>query len=73
MMVFYVVFIAMFRGSSPSIEVIVLNFIMVLFFLLLMPAMNELTAFVRSLITGEEVETKSVAAPKDNAAKDKKA
>ncbi|MBR0242420.1 hypothetical protein IJQ51_00460 [Candidatus Saccharibacteria bacterium] len=54
MMVFYVVFIAMFRGSSPSIEVIILNFVMVLFFLLLMPAMSELIVFVRSLITGEE-------------------
>ena len=54
MMVFYVVFIAMFRGSTPSIEVIILNFIMVLFFLLLMPAMNELMSFVRSLIVGEE-------------------
>ncbi len=58
MMVFYVVFIAMFRGSTPSIEVIMLNFIMVLFFLLLMPAMNELTAFVRSLIMGEETTSK---------------
>lgn len=54
MMMFYVVFIAMFRGSTPSIEVITLNFIMVLFFLLLMPAMNELLAFVRSLIVGDE-------------------
>lgn len=62
MMVFYVVFIAMFRGSTPSIEVITLNFIMVLFFLLLMPAMNELLAFVRSLIIGD-----------DNTNKDKKA
>ena len=56
MIVFYIVFIAMFKGSSPSLEVIILNFIMVLFFLLLMPAMNELTAFVRSLITDQEEE-----------------
>lgn len=54
MIVFYIIFIAMFKGSSPSIEVIVLNFIMVLFFLLLMPAMNELTTFIRSLITSQE-------------------
>ncbi len=54
MIVFYIIFLAMFRGSSPSIEVIILNFIMVLFFLLLMPAMNELTAFVRSLIAIDE-------------------
>ena len=56
MIVFYIIFIAMFKGSSPSLEVIILNFIMVLFFLLLMPAMNELTAFVRSLITDQETE-----------------
>ncbi len=54
MIVFYIVFLAMFRGSTPSIEVIALNFVMVLFFLLLMPAMSELTAFIRSLIHGEE-------------------
>ena len=54
MVVFYIIFLAMFRGSSPSIEVIILNFIMVLFFLLLMPAMNELTAFVHSLISNED-------------------
>lgn len=67
MMVFYIVFVAMFRSSKPSIEVLTLNFIMVLFFLLLMPAMNELLAFVRSLITGEEI------APKTPTQKDKKA
>lgn len=58
MMVFYVVFLAMFRGATPSLEVIILNFIMVLFFLLLMPAMSELVMFVRSLITGEEISEK---------------
>ena len=54
MIVFYLIFIAMFKGSTPSTDVIILNFIMVLFFLLLMPAMNELTSFIRSLITNQE-------------------
>lgn len=58
MIVFYIIFLAMFRGSSPSIEVIILNFIMVLFFLLLMPAMNELTSFIHSLISNEEHDAK---------------
>ena len=53
MIVFYLVFLAMFRGSTPSIEVVILNFVMVLFFLLLVPAMNELTNFVHSLISGD--------------------
>lgn len=52
MVVFYIIFAAMFRGSTPSAEVIVLNFIMVLFFLLLMPAMNELLNVIRNLISG---------------------
>ena len=50
MVIFALVFAILFRGATPSIEVIILNFIMVLFFLLLMPAMSELSNFVRSLI-----------------------
>lgn len=56
MVVFYVIFLAMFRGSSPSIEVIVLNFIMVLFFLLMMPAMNEFIGFINSLISNQQMD-----------------
>lgn len=52
MVIFSIIFAAMFRGSTPSIEVIVLNFIMILIFLLLMPALNELNVFIRSLIYG---------------------
>ena len=50
MVIFSIIFAAMFRGSTPSIEVIVLNFLMILIFLLLMPAINELNVFIRSLI-----------------------
>lgn len=53
MIVFYVVFLAMFRGSNPSTEVIVLNFIMVFFFILLMPAINGTVLFMSSLISGD--------------------
>lgn len=58
MIIFSLIFAALFRGSTPSIEVIILNFIMILIFLLLMPAMNELTTFIRSLITGQKDGTK---------------
>jgi len=54
MIIFSLIFAALFRGSTPSIEVIILNFIMILVFLLLMPAMNELMSFIRSLITGQK-------------------
>ena len=54
MIIFAVIFAALFRGSTPSTEVIVLNFIMIVIFLLLMPAMNELSSFIRSLIYGDK-------------------
>lgn len=58
MVIFSVIFAALFRGSTPSIEVIILNFIMILVFLLLMPATNRLVLFVRSLIMGQKVDKK---------------
>ena len=58
MIIFSIIFAALFRGSTPSIEVIILNFVMILFFLLLMPAMNQLSNFIRSLITNQNGGTK---------------
>ncbi|MBQ1373775.1 hypothetical protein IIY66_03160 [Candidatus Saccharibacteria bacterium] len=55
MIIFFVIFAALFRGSAPSTEVIILNFIMIVIFLLLMPAMNELLVFIRSLISNHGV------------------
>ena len=49
MIIFSIIFAALFRGSTPSIEVIILNFIMVLIFIALMPALNEALTFVKSL------------------------
>lgn len=53
MVIFSVIFAALFRGSTPSIEVIVLNFIMIMVFLLLMPAMNQAYSTIRVLISGK--------------------
>ena len=58
MVIFSAIFAALFRGSTPSTEVIILNFIMILIFLALMPAMNEFIKFVRSLISGQKPTTK---------------
>lgn len=55
MVIFSVIFAALFRGSTPSIEVIILNFIMVLVFLLLMPAMNQAYTTIRLLISGKPI------------------
>ena len=52
MIIFALIFTALFRGSMPSVEVIVLNFIMILVFLILMPALSEIMTFIRSLISG---------------------
>lgn len=50
MIIFATVFAVLFKGSTPSIEVIILNFIMIVIFLLLTPAINETTGFIRELI-----------------------
>lgn len=54
--IFYIIFAAMFRGSSPSLEVIILNFVMILIVLALLPATNELNMFIRSLISNQSVD-----------------
>ncbi|MBQ3296797.1 hypothetical protein IJH01_01530 [Candidatus Saccharibacteria bacterium] len=51
MIIFAIIFAALFRGSTPSTEVIILNFIMILIFVALTPAMNEFTRFIRTLIS----------------------
>ena len=53
MIIFSIIFAALFRGSTPSTEVIILNFIMILVFLLLMPAMNQVYLTIRLLISGQ--------------------
>ena len=61
MVIFSIIFAALFRGSTPSSEVIILNFIMILIFMSLMPAMSELSGFIRSLISGPQTNK-----PKEN-------
>ena len=56
MVIFYIIFAAMFRGSVPSVEVIMLNFVMILIVLLSTPAMGELNMFIRSLISGQQID-----------------
>lgn len=58
MVIFSVIFAALFRGSTPSTEVIVLNFIMIMVFLLLMPAMSELITSVRALLSAKDSKKK---------------
>ncbi|MDO4967457.1 MAG: histidine kinase N-terminal 7TM domain-containing protein [Candidatus Saccharibacteria bacterium] len=56
MLLFYIIFTALFKVSSPSPAIFVLNFLMIAIVLLLLPAMNELSSFVRSLISSERID-----------------
>ena len=56
MIIFFMIFAALFRGSTPSTEVIVLNFIMIVIVLLLSPVMSEMNDFVRSLISPQRID-----------------
>jgi len=56
MLIFFVIFTALFKIPNPSTSVIVLNFIMIIIVLLLLPVINELNAFVRSLISVGQVD-----------------
>ena len=56
MLLFYIVFTALFKVSSPSPAIFVLNFLMIAIVLLLLPAMNELSSFVKSLISSESID-----------------
>ncbi|MBR5408807.1 hypothetical protein IK112_02555 [Candidatus Saccharibacteria bacterium] len=53
---FFIIFSAIFKTSSPSTAVIILNIIMIVVALILMPALNELSGFVRSLASTYDVD-----------------
>lgn len=56
MIIFYLIFTALFKIPNPSGAILVLNFLMVVIVLLLMPVINELGASMRSMIMVGEVD-----------------
>ena len=56
LLIFHVVFSALFKVSSPSWQVILLNFIMVAIVLLLAPAIAEIWAMIKSLIMTKQID-----------------
>lgn len=56
LLIFHLVFSAMFKVANPSFQVILLNFIMIAIALLLAPAISETMAMVRSLITMKQID-----------------
>lgn len=56
MIIFFIIFTALFKVPNPSPSIFLLNFIMVAITLLMMPVLNESTAFVRSLVQTDTVD-----------------
>ena len=56
MIIFSVIFAALFRGSAPSTEVIILNFIMIVIVIALVPAINGLMDYIKSLINNDNLD-----------------
>ncbi len=56
MVIFYIIFTALFKIPNPSAAVLVLNFIMIVIVLLLMPVINEINAALRSMIAVGQVD-----------------
>ncbi len=59
MVVFSIVFAALFKGSTPSMEVIILNFIMILVFIVLTPAINGIMSYFHNLTTPQKKKDKN--------------
>lgn len=56
MVIFYLIFTALFKIPNPSTAVLVLNFLMIVIVLLLMPVINEIAASIRSMISVGQVD-----------------
>ncbi len=56
MLIFYIIFTALFKIPNPSSAILVLNFLMIVIVLLLMPVLNEVSASMRSMISVGEVD-----------------
>ena len=56
LLIFHLIFSALFKVSSPSFQVILLNFIMVAVVLLLAPAIAEIWAMIKSLIMTKQID-----------------
>ena len=66
MLVFYIVFAAMFRTPNPSIEVLILNSIMAIFLITLMPALLELTDFMKASFLSDKIQLGYITKKLDN-------
>lgn len=56
MVIFYLIFTALFKGPNPSSAILVLNFLMIVIVLLLLPVLNEVGASFKSMIMVGQVD-----------------
>ena len=56
LVIFFIIFAALFKVPAPSIQVIILNVLMIIAVMLLFPALNELSTFVESLASTDEID-----------------
>lgn len=56
LLIFHLVFAALFKVASPSFQVVLLNFIMVAVVLVLTPAIIEIWGMIKSLITAKQID-----------------
>lgn len=56
MVIFYIIFTALFKIPNPSSSILVLNFLMIVIVLLLIPVINEINAALRSMIMVGQVD-----------------
>ncbi len=56
LLIFHLIFTALFRVSTPSFQVILLNFVMIAIVLLLAPAIAEIWSMIKSLIMDKQID-----------------
>lgn len=56
LVIFFIIFAALFKVPAPSVQVILLNILMIVAVMLLFPALNEMSTFVGSLASADEVD-----------------
>ena len=60
LIIFFIIFGAIFRVPAPSFQVIILNALMIIAVMLLFPALNELSTFIGSLSSTDEIDVSYV-------------
>ena len=66
LLVFYIVFAALFRTPNPSVEVLILNSIMAVFLIAAMPTLIELTNFMKASFLSDRIQLGYITKKLDN-------